>query len=122
MGPCEILCGIVAVLIAFYCYHTSTFNFWTSRGIRGPRPIPIFGNVKEVMKAKKALGHYLIDVYNDYKNESMIGIFVRRTPVLLIKDPNLIKDVLIKDFSNFTDRGVAIYEKVGMLEIFLKYI
>ncbi|EFN65184.1 Cytochrome P450 6a2 [Camponotus floridanus] len=105
MGSFEILCGIAAVLLVVYYYFTSNYDFWKSRGIRGPKPIPIFGNFKDVMLGKKLPGIYLMEIYNEYKNESMIGIFNRKTPILIVKNPDLIKDILIKDFSKFADRG-----------------
>jgi len=112
MGLFEILCGIVALILAVYYYLTSTFDFWKSRGVRGPRPIPGFGNFKDVFSIKISPGDYLTKVYNDYKDERLIGIFVMRTPVLIVKDPDLIKDVLIKDFLKFANRGHPNYEKV----------
>ncbi|XP_072756970.1 uncharacterized protein [Anoplolepis gracilipes] len=104
----EILCGIAAVFLAAYYYLTSTYDFWKSRDIRGPQPMPGFGNFKDVMLNKKFVGDYLREVYNKYKDESMIGIFARKTPILIVKDPELIKDILIKDFSKFADRGIPV--------------
>lgn len=112
MGSIEILCGIAALIIALYYFLTSTFDFWKSRGVRGPRPIPGFGNIKDVILTRISAGDYLMEVYNDYKDEQLIGIFASRTPILVVKDLDLIKDVLIKDFSKFADRGLFIHEKV----------
>src|SRR5436190_20825139 len=112
MGSFEIMCGIAAVLFGVYYYLTSTFDFWKSRGIRGPRPIPGFGNFKDVMLGKVAAGDYLMKIYNDYKDESMIGVFSGKTHLLIVKNPELVKDILIKDFSTFSDRGLPINEKV----------
>lgn len=119
MEPLEILCGIAVVFLAFYYYFTSTFDFWKSRGVPGPRPIPLFGNIKDVILGKKAMGFYLKDLYNDYKDEPIIGIIIRRTPILVVKDPDLIKDILIKDFTKFADRGLQVHERVQIyLELF----
>jgi len=108
-------CGITIILLAVY-YYLTYFDFWKSRGVRGPRPIPVFGNIKDVIFEKQCVGFYLKDLYDDYKDESMIGIFIRRTPILVVKDPVLIKDVLIKDFSKFANRGLLnVSEKVYML-------
>ncbi|XP_036139925.1 probable cytochrome P450 6a14 [Monomorium pharaonis] len=115
MGLFEILCGIVTVIIALYYYLTSTFDFWKSRGIQGPQPIPGFGNLKDVLLAKIHLGDYVTKIYNEYKNEALIGIFSRKTPILIVKDLDLIKDVLIKDFTSFPDRGFPVTEKVEPL-------
>ncbi|XP_036147431.1 uncharacterized protein LOC105832463 [Monomorium pharaonis] len=115
MGSLEILCGITALILAFYYFLTSTFNFWKSRGIRGPQPTPGFGNFKDVILTKISAGEYVTKVYNDYKDEALIGIFARMTPVLIVKDLDLIKDVLIKDFSKFAHRGLFTFEKAEPL-------
>jgi len=115
MEPFSILCGITVVLFGLYYYLTSSFDFWKSRGIRGPRPIPGFGNFKDVIFAKISAGDYLTEVYNSYKNEPLIGIFVRATPILIVQDPDLIKDVLIKDFSVFANRGLPTFNKAEPL-------
>ncbi|XP_076763615.1 uncharacterized protein LOC143431015 [Xylocopa sonorina] len=111
----EIICGFVAVFLAFYYYFISTFDFWKVRGVPGPRPIPVFGNVKDTMFLKMSPAHLVRDVYNKYKDEPMVGIFTWRTPILILRDPELIKDVLIRDFSNFMDRGFANVEKAEPL-------
>ncbi|XP_072756853.1 cytochrome P450 6A1-like [Anoplolepis gracilipes] len=111
MESFEKLCGIAVLLLVIYYYFISTYDFWKSRDIRGPQPILGFGNFKDVMLNKKFIGDYLREVYNKYKDDSMIGIFTSRTPILIIKSPELIKDILIKDFSKFANRGVAFSEK-----------
>lgn len=102
----EILCGIVITLIALYCYLTFDNNFWKNRGVIGPKPVLGFGNVKDVIFGKESLSQFLTRMYNEYKNEPMIGIFSKRTPILIIKDPDLIKTILIKDFPKFANRGL----------------
>jgi len=112
MGYLELACGVTVVFLAIYYYLTSTFDFWRSRGIRGPKPRLIFGTLKDVTLARKSIADYLIEIYNEYKNERMFGIFSRREPVLVVKDAELIKDVLIKEFSKFSSRGITTYDKV----------
>lgn len=110
----EILCTVVAVTLALYYYLTSTFNFWKERGVAGPRPYPLVGNIGKTIIGKISMGDYLKELYDkpEFKNEPLIGIFTRRTPILIVKDPELIKDVLIKDFSKISDRGITVFEKV----------
>ncbi|XP_043673923.1 cytochrome P450 6A1 [Vespula pensylvanica] len=113
----EIFCTVVAVTLALYYYLTSTFNFWKERGVAGPRPYPIVGNIARTILGKISMGDYLKELYDkpEFKNEPLIGIFTRRTPILIVKDPEMIKDVLIKDFSKISDRGITVFEKVEPL-------
>ncbi|CAK9832944.1 Cytochrome P450 6A1 [Anthophora retusa] len=111
----QTLSAIIAVVLLFYYYLTSTFDFWKNRNVPGPQPTPGFGNVKDVMFRKISLGFYVTELYDVYKNEPMFGIFTRRTPAVVLRDLDLIKDVLIKDFSTFDDRGTVFFEKADPL-------
>lgn len=112
MSGFEILCGLAALLLAFYYYSTSTFDFWKSRGIQGPKPAFLFGNTIDLMLARISMVAYMQNLYKLYKNEPMVGLYMRGSPVLVLKDPELIKDVMIRDFSKFADRGFAVHERV----------
>ena len=91
------------------------YDFWKVQGVSGPKPSFLWGNLKDVMLNRKALGGYLNVIYKDFKDELMVGIFARTTPILILKDPELIKDVLIKDFAKFPNRGLNTHEKVEPL-------
>lgn len=114
------LCGIAALIPVFYYFLTSTFDFWKSRGVCGPRPILGFGNFKDVIFSNISAGEYLMKIYKAYKEKPLVGIFNRTTPILIVKDLDLIKDVLIKDFSVFADRGFLIYKKVRILQTIIQ--
>ncbi|XP_043511352.1 probable cytochrome P450 6a20 isoform X1 [Frieseomelitta varia] len=117
VGYLEIICGVVALLLAFYYYSVSAFSFWKSRGVPGPKPAFFFGNTMEHMFARISLAQYLKKLYEEYKNEPMVGLYMRRSPVLVLKDPELIKDVLIKDFPIFSDRGLTVHERTEPLSL-----
>ncbi|XP_014237778.1 cytochrome P450 6a2-like [Trichogramma pretiosum] len=111
----ELLTGFGLVFLAVYYYFVANFNFWRDQKVKGPKPLPFFGNVIDIMLGRSSLGDYLAKVYEEFKDEPLIGIFTRRTPVIIVKDPELIKDVLIKDFTTFADRGFTINPRVDPL-------
>ena len=116
VGVFELSLGFVALFLLFYYYCTSSFSYWNSQGIAGPKPLPLFGTMIDVLLNKVYLGDHFHELYQQFKNEPMFGVFTLRTPLLIIKDPDLIKDVLIKDFSSFSDRGIFhVNEKVEPL-------
>ncbi|CAK9815687.1 Cytochrome P450 6a2 [Anthophora plagiata] len=111
----EIFCGLAALLLALYYYATSTFDFWKSRGIPGPKPLPFLGTSKDIMFAKISLAEYARDIYDKYKNEPMFGLYTGRSPLLVLNDLELIKDVLIRDFSTFANRGTKVHDRTEPL-------
>ncbi|KAJ8937029.1 hypothetical protein NQ314_012112 [Rhamnusium bicolor] len=59
----------------------------------------------EICTFRTTIGEWLKDFYDSTK-EPFFGIFVFDEPYLVLKSPELIKQVLVKDFSSFTDRTV----------------
>lgn len=112
MSAFELLCGLAAVALFVYYYLTSTYDFWRSRDVKGPDPSLLFGNFKGSILGQQSNAYLSKGIYDKFKSEPLIGLFARRTPVLMVKDLDLIRDVLIKDFSVFAGRGQKIYEKV----------
>lgn len=80
--------------------------------MKGPKPIPFFGNCKDMFLGRESINDVFTRVYYDFKEEPLVGIFAGSTPMLVVKDPELIKDVLIKDFSTFAERTLTPEEKV----------
>ncbi|XP_050591728.1 cytochrome P450 6a2-like [Bombus affinis] len=111
----QLVCAIGMVLLAIYYYYTSNFDYWKIRGIPGPQPTVLIGNFKEILLRKTSLGDKLRDMYEEYKKEPMFGIFEGMTPILVINDLELIKDVLIKDFPLFVNRGFRLFKKAEPL-------
>lgn len=111
----EILVGFASFILVGYYYFTWTFDFWKSRNIKGPMPTPVYGNFRDVMVNKVSLGDLITGFYNQFPNEPFVGMFARRTPILIVKDAEQIKTVLIKDFSCFANRGIPLYEKIEPL-------
>ncbi|XP_076241482.1 putative cytochrome P450 6a14 [Calliopsis andreniformis] len=111
----EIFLIVGALCYALYYYWTLYFNFWKKRGVPGPKPIPAFGNALELMLGKQSVPEFTTRLYRQYRGEPMVGIFLRRMPCLIVQDPELIKDVLIKDFSKFMDRGFKLNEVIEPL-------
>ncbi|XP_050515318.1 cytochrome P450 6k1-like [Diabrotica virgifera virgifera] len=114
------------IFIAFisslvYKYFTRNFDYWKKRKILYPKPIPLFGNFYEVFTFKMTIHERLKELY-DQIDAPYFGIFIVDEPFLVIKDPKLIKDVLIKDFNIFCNRTGAVPPKTLMAKavFFLK--
>lgn len=109
----ELLCGLVIVFLGFYYYLIHDYDFWKRRGIPGPKPVPVFGNFKNTLLGKISIGDEMGKYYTQYKHVPVIGLFIRKQRVLGVLDPDIIKTILIKDFSKFADRGLKVNEVVS---------
>ncbi|CAG2168522.1 unnamed protein product [Oppiella nova] len=93
---------IVAVIAYYYISWRNAVSYWKDRHICGPKPIPIFGNI---------LGLYLnpgpLNELQWYKKYGKIyGLYMSSKPTLTVADPQLIQQILVKDFNIFRNRPV----------------
>ena len=105
--------GVLVFLICLgYLYFTRNFNFWKKHGFPFLKPIPFVGNLGQVFIQKIDVASYLKNLYLEHKGKPYLGIFAFDKPGLLINDLDLLRNVLVKDFQNFTDRTVSVSEDV----------
>lgn len=88
-------------------------------------PAPMLGgHLKEMILQRKAMTDVIMDIYNDPKTKAAPAVGVRflHKHGLVIKDLELLKRILIKDFNNFQDRRTNSdirYDFVGGANIFM---
>jgi len=92
----------IAVILAYvvYWYSTRTFNYWKDRGIPYLKPTPGFGNTRR-MFFKISFAEQFKIFYDSFDGKPFCGVFQFRSPILVVRDPNIIKLVMVKDFAYF---------------------
>lgn len=106
MALTEALFLIVGALGAIYVWFQRNHSYWQRKGIPYIQPTRIIGNTLPVFTQSNSFGLHISSVYSDprMENEAVVGIYVINKPGLVIREPELIKSVLIKDFNRFTNR------------------
>lgn len=102
----EAILVILGLLWLAYKYYTSKYTYWKDRGIPYVEPHFPFGTEKDFLFHTASFGEHYQNHYNKYKTEKMIGLYMLNRPFLLIRGPELIKHMLVKDFNHFVDRGM----------------
>ncbi|CAG9859383.1 unnamed protein product [Phyllotreta striolata] len=113
---------LLTLFALLYFYATRKFNYWKNRNVVYQKPIPFFGNFKDVITLQKTIGNWLRDGYEAMKPHPYFGTFVFDEPYLVIKDPLLVKHVLVKDFQVFSDRTTATGEHNEVFRHFLFFM
>ncbi|XP_028714778.1 cytochrome P450 3A13-like isoform X2 [Peromyscus leucopus] len=91
---------LAAFLMLLYLYGTSSHGLFKKLGIPGPKPLPFVGTM---LNYRRGIWKYDIECHKKYGN--MWGLYDGTLPVLVITEPDMIKNVLVKAFySVFTNR------------------
>jgi cytochrome P450 family 6 len=72
------------------------------------KPLPFIGNLKECVFLKVNIATNLKNLYDEYVDKPYVGIFSFDKPSLLVRDPELMKYILVKDANIFPDRIATI--------------
>ncbi|XP_025411625.1 probable cytochrome P450 6a14 [Sipha flava] len=94
-----------AIVLFLYKYTTYSYKYWKKKSVISATPVPFFGNIKDHVMLKMTQGECLKNIYNDFPNEKFVGIYQLQKPTLLLRDPEIIRQFLVKSFTHFTDRG-----------------
>lgn len=97
---------VFTICFLLYKYSTRKLSYWTKTGIPGPKPLPLIGNLWKVITFQSSIGPLLKELY-DSEEAPVMGIFVFDDPVLLVRSPEIVKQILAKNFQNFQDRLAA---------------
>ncbi|XP_059488820.1 cytochrome P450 6k1-like [Neocloeon triangulifer] len=107
----ELLAFGLAAWALFYWYATKNYNYWQSKGVPTVKKLtPLLGTMAETFTLTTQLGIFYQKMYNELDGERFGGYYKLRDPALLIRDPELIKSVLVKDFHSFHDNDIHINE------------
>ncbi|XP_050515322.1 cytochrome P450 6j1-like [Diabrotica virgifera virgifera] len=115
-----ILIALIGLLI--YKYLTRHFDYWEKRNVPYLKPTLLFGNFKDVFTCKLTIQEHLKNLY-DKIDAPYFGVFLMDEPLLILKDPKLFKDVLIKDADVFANRRppTPTHRLMENSVIFMKY-
>ena len=100
----EILITIATLIALLYYYITSTWNYWKSQGVYTIKPSFPFGSFKSMTTRKIAIHDELMNLTKETKGLPYFGGYLMRAKIFVIQDPEIVRQVLIKDFDNFVDR------------------
>lgn len=98
---------VAAILFYIYFNITKKYDYWRKRNVPYVKPSFIFGNYKDYILLRKFSGKVAQEICQQFADEPYVGSFYGTDPALLIKDPNLIKLVMAKDFYYFSQREIS---------------
>lgn len=114
---------IVAAILLTVLYIRYKLTYWKRRSVEQlDNTDYIFGNFKEAVLFRTAPGLHMGQLYRAARSDlPYVGFYIFHKPCLLLRDPEIIKQFLVRDFDNFCDRhfaGSVQKDSIGMRNLF----
>lgn len=97
---------LFGVPLGLYFFSRRFSSFWKENGVAFIPGWPFVGNIGSLLCKQTSGAEMYKRFYFDpnVKDEPVVGINVLLKPALVIREPELIKRIFVKDFDSFTNR------------------
>lgn len=105
----------LAVGIVYYVKWSH--GFFRKKRIPHLEPKFFFGNCENPLKRTKSHWFVIKDIYDDFKRRGLSygGFYMLTVPVILPVHLDVIRAILVKDYNNFTDRGLYVNDSKDLM-------
>ncbi|XP_011175443.1 cytochrome P450 9e2-like isoform X2 [Solenopsis invicta] len=100
-----LLLTIVVASICLYYFLKSKLTYFERLKIPHVKPIPLLGNMAPFVFGRIAHVELVQKLYNLFPDAKYFGFYDFSTPTFVIRDPELISTMAIKQFDNFSDHN-----------------
>lgn len=94
------------ILLAVYFRGIAPYQMLRAVYPKGPTPLPLIGHLVDIMKHKGQI-HLQVDEYYKKYGQVYSMLIFGSIPCIVISDPEMIKEILVKESASFYDRPVS---------------
>lgn len=107
----------IFTITIFVLYNFVFKNWWyfSDRNTKFIRGCPLVGSLHEYFFGKSSFADTVVDFYRKFPNESFFGVYELTNPIFIIRDPDLVKKITVKDFEHFLNRQVGFDDHLDSL-------
>lgn len=110
MDYISISLSLIAVFAAIYYLATRNNDFFKRHEIPHAPPTPFLGNFGSLIRRKSNLYDLIRRIYNIDPDAKYVGIYEFTTPIIILRDLDLIKTITMKYLDHFPDHRPFVYE------------
>ncbi|CAH0579516.1 unnamed protein product [Chrysodeixis includens] len=99
---------VVLIVTCLFYYSRNRLKYFSSRGVCTLPPVPFLGNLTAVTLGRENFVEAIAAGYDAFKDQRYFGLYQYLVPTLIPRDPELIRQIMVRDFNSFADRGVHI--------------
>ncbi|XP_059612264.1 probable cytochrome P450 9f2 [Phlebotomus argentipes] len=111
---------ILLLLVVYLVYKireldTKNLDYFEVRGVKNIKRTSFVLGLLKIFRQKVSMVDIVNDIYNQHPNEKIIGYWDVTQPSIMIKDPDLVKVIAVKEFDHFQDHKSVITEEIDVL-------
>lgn len=97
-----------------YTFYTIArqFLYWKIKKVPHVKVTPILGTTAPIIMRKISFAEYILNLYKECPGARYFGLFDVTKPAVIIKDPELIREICIKSFESFMDHDAFVSEEM----------
>ena len=94
----EILIACLTLLLLWYLWFKKATSYWTERGVYQLQPSFPLGNFGFFVTKSKSMNDWMRGHTEETKGLKYFGAYFAHFPILIIRDVDLAKQIMVKDF------------------------
>ncbi|XP_072749237.1 cytochrome P450 9e2-like [Anoplolepis gracilipes] len=102
--------SVIVGALGIYYYLFKDLNFFKKHGIPHKTPLPLLGNMGSTLFRQKSMADLVKSIYDLSPKAKYVGLYDLTRPLIVLRDPELIKSVTLKHFDMFMDHPTFIDE------------
>lgn len=103
MGLLLWICLILSIVVLFCFYCKQKYAYFKDKNVPYIKPVPLVGNMFLPVLMGESIIDSFVKIATEFRDVPYVGSFEFLSPSLIIQDPDLIKQVTVKDFDNFVN-------------------
>ncbi|KXJ79841.1 hypothetical protein RP20_CCG027714 [Aedes albopictus] len=95
--------AVGAIVLLLYHYGTKKYEYFLTKPIPALKPTFLFGNTGPMMFRRRDVCSHVKILYNSFEGFKMGGFYDFMKPIFMLREPEVIKQITVKDFDYFMD-------------------
>ncbi|KAK5650898.1 hypothetical protein RI129_001927 [Pyrocoelia pectoralis] len=92
---------VLVFALIIYLVFSAKYAHWKNRNVPYEKPTFFFGSIRKVLTMHSNMSDICNDLYRKYEKYRYVGFFNMWTPAIVVRDPEIMKEVLIKQFKSY---------------------
>nr|AVL92874.1 CYP450 [Locusta migratoria] len=96
---------LVGALLAAWQWWRQYSTRFARLGLPYEPPVPLLGNLLGAAFSRRSQHDIVVDLYNKFQPHAYGGLYGFAESMIMIRDPEIIRTITVKDFDHFTDHA-----------------